>query len=152
MPDIIEIYKMLDEYPIIVKEIVKANHDIHGFMTALNENCIRITANYDKILSMPKYKQASDPTYYAFQQTEKLNKTYQDKIGQTALYIINLVEKKTMIDSAMEKLTINERNILTMRCLERLPWEAVSDKLLYSERQCRRLKNIAMRKLMANMA
>jgi hypothetical protein len=151
MPTIAETYKMLEEYPNIIRGIIQRNAEIHSLMSALNQNCIMITANYGKMASMPKLKQASDPTYYAYQQAEMLNKTYQDKIGHTVIKILSMVQDKTKIDLALEKLTSTERNVVILRCFERMPWDKLSEKLLYSERQCRRIKNIAVRKVASNI-
>ena len=151
MPSVKEEYKLLEEYPCIVKNIVQANTEIHSLMGALNENCIMITANYSKFASVPKTKQASDPVYFAYQQAEMLNKTYQEKIGSLAIKILQWVEKKTQIDNAMAKLTLNERNVLILRCFERMPWDKVSNKMMYSERQCRNIKTVAVRKLVSNI-
>lgn len=151
MPTVGETYKMLEEYPSIVKNIVQTNSEIHNLMGALNENCIMITANYSKMASVPKTKQASDPVYFAYQQAEMLNKTYQEKIGSLAIKILQMVDKKTQIDNALAKLTLNERNVLILRCFERMPWDKVSDRMMYSERQCRNIKNVAVRKMVSNM-
>jgi DNA-directed RNA polymerase specialized sigma subunit len=142
---------MLDEYPEIMGKIVDANKEIHSLMSALGENCIMITQNYSKLMSMQPSKQTSDPVFYAYQQAEKLNKTYQDKIGHLAIKIVDMIEMKNKVDLALEKLNVNERKILVFRCLQHISWEDISDKMLYSERQLRRLKNIAIRKLTANI-
>jgi DNA-directed RNA polymerase specialized sigma subunit len=152
MPTIAETYKMLDEYQEVMNKILEANKDIRGLMSALGENCIMITQNYGKLMSMPISKQASDPVYYAYQQAENLNKTYQDKIGHLAIKIVNMINLKNNVDLALAKLNVNERKILVFRCLQHMSWEDIGEKMLYSERQLRRLKNIAIKKLTANLA
>ena len=147
MASIPDTYKQLEEYRDIIREIVKNNNDIHGLMDALNQNYIRITANYSKIASIPKTRQATDPVYFAFQQAETLNQKYQEQIGTIASKILELLQRKSAIDSGMALLDESERNILILRYFDHMPWEHIAERTTYSERWCRKIKHIAVRKL-----
>jgi RNA polymerase sigma factor (sigma-70 family) len=148
---IAEAYKQLEDYRDIVRDIVQNNRDIHGLMDAMNQNYIKLTANYSQMAGTPTAKRVSDPVYQAYQQMEHLTKIYQEQIGTMAQRIINLVQRKVNIENALAALTDGERNVLILRCFEHADWEQVAQRLNYSERWCRQLKHHAIRKLAAKL-
>jgi DNA-directed RNA polymerase specialized sigma24 family protein len=145
-----EVYQLLEDYPNFAKRIIKLNHEIHDLMRAFNENFIRIQSS--SITGLPKSNKLPDPVTESVLETEKLNTEYQNKIRQIANVIMATLDNKARIDAAMNTLDRNARDILELRYIKRLGWISIAEITCYSDRQCRNVKDKAVRQLIKAMS
>jgi DNA-directed RNA polymerase specialized sigma subunit len=120
-------------------------------MKALNENCQQMAIHGVTLSGPPKGGKIPDPVYSAYLETEKLTHQYQDEIKATALEIIQLMDKKNKMDNALNSLRPHERSIVELRFMRRLPWSRIADMTVYSDRQCRTIKDKAIDMIIHNM-
>ncbi len=143
-----EIYKLLGDYPQFTKKIVKLNHEIHDLMRAMTENCQQMAIHGASLSGLPKGNKIPDPVYNAFLETEKLTSEYQEKIKQLSVKILQIIDNKSKIDYALNMLKPIERNIVELRCIRHLNWMKIAEMTVYSDRQCRSIKNKAINSIM----
>lgn len=146
-----EVYKLLEEYPQYTEKIVSLNHEMHGLMRAMAENCNQMSIQRGEISGMPKSNNISDPVYQAYMETEKLTNEYQNQISHIAMEILDIINNKVKLDYALSQLSQVERNILEMRCIKRYGWNQIAQKTVYSDRQCRSIKDRAIVTIMGLM-
>lgn len=95
--------------------------------------------NYDGISTSPTNEIKSSTELSALGNMEKIQ--YLERMIQKAKLEIE------SIDRALGVLTYKERTMIELRYIKVMKWKSIENETNYAERHCRRIKNIAIKKM-----
>lgn len=141
---------MTEEFPEVIEllHILKNKDDI---IDDINSEIESITSSKSELYEvkgnscdgLPKGTNISDTS----SRIVKVIDIYERKIKELEKEIININKKCEICIILLDELEPVEKNIICLFYLKRTRWKHISDITSYSERHCRRIKNIALNKM-----
>lgn len=135
--EIIELLHIFKNKDYIIDEI---NAEIENILVSKSELCDIRGVNYD---GLPKCTNISDTS----SRVAKIVDIYDRRIKELENKTVSVNKKCEICDVLLNELDSIEKNIICLFYLKRTRWKRISAITSYSERHCRRIKNVALKKM-----
>lgn len=138
-----EIKKKLHSYRYIEFKIKDCNENLYNLANLIDT---QRGVKTQILTSMPHISSnVSDPVGEA---AEKIIDRYRHEYAHYEYELKILYEEKHIIDNMINKLDVIERQIIELKYFKKYKWWMVAQTMNYSERQCRRIEMVAIKKLL----
>lgn len=147
-----ELEKLLYDYPSINKRIGDLTEELNDTMrrsAELSETILGGLLKSTVIDGMPKGGGLNNPTERAVEALLGVGVKFNSHVQYLLGSIGECFEAKAKVDKLLSLLNANERDIIKLRYFKRFSWRIVSNMLHYSDRQCRRIEQSALTKMLA---